>query len=230
MADNTWVMPANLKIWAPEAPAGVAVRIADKTMRWSAVTTLADGQTTWHRDGVVRARRSKKGLTGMELRREESNEQGWLYGWPDNIRQTWPWSKAEEPERAAWRPAVELAGLTASHRRRNEEAREALVSQRERALAVQRQDRGLLRLTVKRLVEAVNEVKQDWAEETRTAMAKVTRHELGAAFREFLKDVEGDKGVEKPYNYKQWLWTDRNTVYLAPVGRRKTVGKGRVAG
>jgi hypothetical protein len=223
-------MPANLKIWAPEAPAAAAILTADETMRWSAVTTLADGQTKWYRDGVVRARRSKKGLTGEDFRREEDSGQSRLGRWPDNIPQSWPWSKTEEPEQAAWGLAVRLAGLKTSDRRQNEEARETLASQRERALAAQRQDRGLMRFTVKRLVAAVNEVKKDWAEETRTGMAKVTRHELGAAFREFLKDVESDKGVEKPYNYKQWLWTDRNTVYLAPVGRRKTVGKGRVAG
>jgi hypothetical protein len=77
--------------------------------------------------------------------------------------------------------------------------------------------------TVKRLAGAVNQVRP----------GMVTTRGLRAAFSEFLVDARNDKSLRRPCEYRQWLWTDRNTVYLAPAGRRKSgehwVG-GRVTG
>jgi hypothetical protein len=125
--------------------------------------------------------------------------QKWLRNDPD--AREWQWAVAPA------RPEKRMSGL--EKKRAREKAKEALKL---KELAVRR----LMRTTVKRLAAAVNEVRPQM----------VTERELRTAFGEFLVDAKKDKKLKKPHEYRQWLWTDRNTVYLAPAGRRKSGGQG----
>src|SRR5580658_5161131 len=210
MANNTWVMPANLKIWTAEAPPQAAVRTKVVTMRWSAVTTLADGQTTWYRNGEIRHKRSKSGLTGQELRREEDNEREWLSSWPEIIPK--PAAKGNpaatrwNPEAKKWNweirtPEIEHEDRSSwtwrDYRRRDREERLVeILAERQKAAELTRlraanrrpleklAETQLMRVTLKMLAALLNETKRDWMLETGIRHRGVTRKELRAGFRE----------------------------------------------
>jgi hypothetical protein len=121
-----------------------------------------------------------------------------------------------EPDALEWQQVVELGRARAEKRKRQLEAELARTNERDAHNLKELVLRRLMGTTVKRLAAAVN----------RVGPTRVTKRELKAAFSEFLVDAEKDKSLSKPCEYRQWLWTDRNTVYLAPAGRRKRGGSG----
>jgi hypothetical protein len=200
-----WLMPGNLKIWNPEPPPEAgrgAKRQRPDDVEWHAVTTLADGSEDWKwgNDPVKEA--SGQGFA----------QQMFVKKWLKN-----------EPDAEVWRQVVELGRAKVEKRERELEAERTRRGAREAHNREELVLRRLMDTTVKRLAKAVNQVKIGPAE-VQTPM--VTTRELRAAFREFLLDAGMDKGLKTPHEYRQWLWTDRNTVYLAPAGRRKRGGLG----
>lgn len=198
-------MPVNLKIWNAEQPPGSGRgpkggRKDD--VEWHAVTTLADGSEEWKSSDPVKEANGEGFAQRMYI-------QKWLRNDPDE------WE---------WRLKVESARAKALEREQQLEKELARVDKRKthnwEALAARR----LMRTTVKRLAAAVNREMAERGAEVRAPV--VTTRELRATFSEFLVDAEMDKSLSKPCEYRQWLWTDRNTVYLAPAGRRKRGGQG----
>jgi hypothetical protein len=141
----------------------------------------------------------------MEATREEVAHRMYVRKWMRN-----------DPDARVWRGLEEFQRPKAEERDKELEAVPARTSAREAHNREELALRRLMETTVKRLATAVN----------RVGPTMVTTRELRAAFREFLLDATGDKALKKPCEYRQWLWTDRNTVYLAPAGRRKRGGKG----
>jgi hypothetical protein len=197
-------MPANLKIWNPEPPAGAgqaAKRSGQGDVEWHAVTTRADGTERWKWGDDPLKEASGQGFAQQMFTKK------WL---------------RNEPDAVEWRQVIELARARAEKRERELEAEQARKNAREAYNREEMAARRLMGTTVKRLAAAVNRVKA----EPQAKAPLVTTRELRAAFKEFLVDATKDKALKKPYEYRQWLWTDRNTVYLAPVGRRKRCGDG----
>ncbi len=208
-------MPANLKIWNPETPQGagrVAKRARPEDVEWHTVTTREDGSEEWNwsRDPAKAAERPNgewewKSRFGKTPDEDENGAR--------KIRDV---LRREAEERTAWRHAVESARVRAERRQKLLEVEQVRANKREAHTRKELELRRLMGTTVKRLAAAVNEVRP----------RMVTARELRAAFGEFLVDARKDKGLRKPHEYRQWLWMDWNTVYLAPVGRRKRGGKG----
>jgi hypothetical protein len=121
-----------------------------------------------------------------------------------------------DPDALWWQWVEGPARAKALERERALEEEQARPNKREAYNRKQMALRRLMGTTVKRLAAAIN----------RVGPTRVTKRELRAAFSEFLVDAEKDKSLSEPCEYRQWLWADRNTVYLAPVGRRKRGGNG----
>jgi hypothetical protein len=196
-------MPANLKIWGPQAPDGV---------EWHSVTTRADGTEEWKWGGDPVKEASGQGFA----------QQMFLKKWLRN-----------EPDAEVWRQVVDGGRTEADKRAQEMEAEQARVNRRKARKREEMAERRLMGTTVKRLAEAVNRVKGETAGakvETQRAKGEdapmVTKRELRAALKEFLGDATKDKAFENAREFRQWLWTDRNTVNLAPAGRRKSGGQG----
>lgn len=197
-------MPANLKIWNPEPPPGAdqaAKRSRQCDVEWHAVTTRADGTEEWKWGDDPLKEASGQGFAQQMFTKK------WL---------------RNEPDAVEWRQVIELGRVRAEKRERELAAERARENAKEAYNREEMAARRLMGTTVKRLAAAVNRVKA----EPQAKAAFVTTRELRAAFKEFLVDATKDKALKKPYEYRQWLWTDRNTVYLAPVGRRKRCGVG----
>jgi hypothetical protein len=197
-------MPANLKIWSPEPPPGAgqaAKRSRRGDVEWHAVTTRADGTEEWKWGDDPLKEASGRGFA----------QQMFIKKWLRN-----------EPDAVEWRQVLELGQARAEKRERELAAEQARENAREAYNREEMAARRLMGTTVKRLAAAVNRVMA----EPQAKAPLVTTRELRAAFKEFLVDATKDKALKKPYEYRQWLWTDRNTVYLAPVGRRKRCGVG----
>jgi hypothetical protein len=197
-------MPANLKIWGPEPPAGVGRALKHARpddVEWHAVTIFEDGGEEW-----------KSSDPDMEATRVEVADRMYVKKWLRN-----------DPDARVWRGPEEFQRPKTKESEKELEPEQARADGREahnrKELAVRR----LMGTTVKRLAAAVNRVK---VEPAGLKAPMVTTRELRAAFKEFLLDATKDKAFKKAWEYRQWLWTDRNTVYLAPVGRRKRGGSG----
>ena len=169
-------------------------------VQWKAVTTLPDGKKEWNWSKYPAAEAAKSP-------RVEPADPGYLERLKNEL-----WMK-QEPGKFEWWAAVEAAETNVN----------GLCQRRRREARVLRR---LMRTTVKRLAAAVNRV----VDEEGSGRRRVKVSEVNVAFQAFLLDSKSDKGLTEPWDYRKWLWTDRNTVYLAPVGRRKPLGKGRVAG
>jgi hypothetical protein len=228
-------MPANLRIWGAEPPKGsgrAATRARRDDVEWHAVTTLADGSEEW-----------KSSDPAKEANKEEVAQRMFVKKW---LR--------SDPDARFWRDVVESGRAKTLEKERQLEKEQARINEREAHNGEEIAVRRLMRTTVKRLGTAINQVvvgdrelvqdamrpaagwkkqrrkKAEVMEEAKMRSRMVTTRELRAAFAEFKVDARKDKGLKEPHEYRQWLWTDRNTVYLAPAGRRKRGGQGRVAG
>ncbi len=215
-------MPANLKIWNPEPPPGAgraAKRARGKDVEWHTVTTREDGGEEWNfsRDPAKAAAQPNAEWEWKSRFGKTAHEDG------NGTRKIMDVLRREQEERTAWQLAVELARAKAEKRQKEQEAEQARANQREAHNREEMAARRLMETTVKRLAAAVNRVK---VEPAGLKAPMVTSRELRAAFKEFLVDATKDKALKKAWEYRQWLWTDRNTVYLAPVGRRKRGGSG----
>jgi len=215
-------MPANLKIWNPEQPPEAgrgAKRARREDVEWHVVTTREDGSEEWNfsRDAAKAAARPGAEWEWKSRFGETTDDD------QNGTRKIMDVLRREQEERTAWRLAVESARAKAEKRQQELEAKQARENAREAYNREEMAARRLMRTTVKRLAAAVNRVK---AAPAGGKSPMVTTRELRAAFKEFLVDATKDKALKKPYEYRQWLWTDRNTVYLAPAGRRKKGGQG----
>jgi hypothetical protein len=247
-------MPANLKIWNAEAPQGAgrgAKRARGEDVVWHAVTTLEDGseEWKWSRD-PAKAAGWLNGISEWKYSLNEMKHGGIETRNENGSGKVMGVLRTDEEVKKAWRRAVELARARAEKRERELEAELARANKREAHNQEELALRRLMRTTMKRLGIAVNRAVVDEKELVRTEMKKagtgkrprrkkaevmleatlrtrmVTTRELAMAFKEFLTDVKGDKGLKGADEYRTWLWTDRNTVYLAPAGRRKRGGQG----
>jgi hypothetical protein len=242
-------MPVNLKIGSAEQPAGTGrmVRpVGQDAVEWHAVTTMEDGSEEWNfsRDPAKAAARPGgewewKSAFGEKADKDENA-----------VRKIRDVLRREQQERTAWQFAVESARAKAEKREREFEEKQARANEREAHNREALVARRLMRTTVKRLGTAINKVmvgerelvknemrpaaggkrqrrkKAEVMEEATMKSLMVTTRELRAAFSEFLVDAGKDKGLKEPRAYRQWLWMDRNTVYLAPAGRSRRGGQG----
>jgi hypothetical protein len=215
LPEEAWVMPANLNIWPAEAPAvmgrGSSCGAGTNRRQSPSETSAATGQAgrNWRSGPRKRSPRSK-------------------------------WVQELDRQRKEYLASLrrrELAEAAAARRIQKLEAEEVRVRKN---VLLSRQlidERRLMSTAVKRLTRTVNEVVvnarvKGWVADGgrivrgEEAMEKVTGKELRAAFKEFIEDATKDKSMKDPRAYRQWLWTDRETVYLAPVGRRKVGSRG----